>query len=225
VNDTDSALRGALMTANTVFFDFDGPLCNVFAGYPARQVARELQEILGINQDISDPLEVLGVSAREPPTLLREVEIALIEAEIHAVSKSEPTLGGLECLRACSERNIPVGIVSNNSTDSVMEFLDMTGTASLVDSVVGRVPFDPSQMKPHPGILQRAMKDVGAASDSSVYIGDSVTDIEVASKVDMPCLAYANKPGKHDKFLTAGATVIFDHMNQLQTAIMAKRAR
>jgi phosphoglycolate phosphatase-like HAD superfamily hydrolase len=52
-------LEQVLTSVDAVLFDFDGPLCDVFAGFPAWQVAQQLQEMIGTQYDTDDPLEIL----------------------------------------------------------------------------------------------------------------------------------------------------------------------
>jgi phosphoglycolate phosphatase len=41
--DVTDRLRALLSTVEAVLFDFDGPVCSVFAGYPAPKVAQQLR--------------------------------------------------------------------------------------------------------------------------------------------------------------------------------------
>lgn len=42
---TTDPLKTLLDKAQAVLFDFDGPICSVFDGYPAQQIADEMREL------------------------------------------------------------------------------------------------------------------------------------------------------------------------------------
>ena len=90
---------GPLARRTCVFFDFDGPVCGLFAHHPAPAVAVRLAEVfvrLGGHPGVvagavacGDPLAVLQVAgARHPGSaLLRDVERALADEETEAAAK------------------------------------------------------------------------------------------------------------------------------------------
>src|SRR6266498_897739 len=93
-------LARILAKTGPILFDFDGPVCSIFAGYPARAVAAELRSLLtdlGVELSESiraeqDPLEVLrwtGTLGR--PDLTRAVEDKLRQAEVRATTTAAPT--------------------------------------------------------------------------------------------------------------------------------------
>lgn len=218
---TTAEIRAILRRVELVLLDFDGPLCDVFAGFPAPEVARHLELISGEEFETDDPLEVLRDAARRHSSSLRLVEDELIKAEVRAVSCSAATDEGVAFLRACLSRGTRAGIVSNNSADAIKVFLDehrVTGAAP----VIGRAFRRPGLMKPDPWPIRTALTIAGVPARSTVYVGDSLTDIEAAQAVAMPCVAYANKPGKREQFEPTGALVI-DSMSELSEALVALR--
>lgn len=219
MTDRPVALRAILRDTELVLLDFDGPLCDVFAGFPAPDVARHLEGISGESFETDDPLEVLRGAARRRISALRTVEDELIAAEVRAVSCSSSVGEGVEFLRSCLTRKMKVGIVSNNSADAVHVFLDAHGLSGDVAPVVGRAVRHPELMKPNPWPITAALTTADVSARSAVYVGDSLSDIEVAHVVSMPCVAYANKPGKREQFEAAGAAVVIDSMSELTAAL------
>jgi HAD superfamily hydrolase (TIGR01549 family) len=208
-----ATLATALAHADAVLFDFDGPLCDVFAGVPADRVARTLERAAGEPLISDDPLVVLRTVYDRSRTKARTVEDLLIHAEVEAVSASTANREGLDALIACIETGRKVGIVSNNSEPAIREFLARYEVVS-VDVLVGRPYGRPDLMKPDPWPLRRAVSQLGEGAGGAAFIGDSLTDIEVAHIVGMPCVALANKAGKRARFLPTGAVVI-DSMAEL----------
>jgi phosphoglycolate phosphatase-like HAD superfamily hydrolase len=134
VNDGIATARDSLAATSAVLLDFDGPLCDVFAGMPAPTVDRRLAEFAGVVVDTDDPLQVLRHAAEKLDTeKLRQVEDALIQAEVEAIPVSQPTPGGRELVRQLIRSGHRVGVVSNNSTQAVAAFLGRHGL--LADAV------------------------------------------------------------------------------------------
>lgn len=204
-----------------VLLDFDGPVCSIFAGYPAPQVAAELVDVLrrrgvAMSPDLvsePDPLEVLrrtGAAGEQSAT--RAVEDALCAAERRAVETAEPTPYGREVIVAARQVGLPVAVVSNNSAGAVMDYLAAQRLAGYVSPVIGRAYADPARMKPNPEPLLRAVQDLGQLPARCVLIGDSLSDILGAQATGMKMIAYANRPSKVDAFRAAKADVVITSM-------------
>ncbi|MGH3718308.1 MAG: HAD family hydrolase [Pseudonocardiaceae bacterium] len=208
MKSVDDTIRQSLSSADAVLFDFDGPLCNVFAGLPAPTVTRQLEALTGRTFDTDDPLEVVRQAAEMGAVMLAIVEDALVAAELKAVSQSVAEAGGVSAVSACLASGFGVGVVSNNSAPAVTAFLDVWDLAGSVAPVVGRVAGRPELMKPNPWPLRRALEQLEIAPERAVFVGDSTSDIEAASRAGVPCLAFANKPYKFALFEGTGAVVI-----------------
>lgn len=203
-------LRETLAAAKLILFDFDGPICDVFAGLPAAVVARRLEQVLGEPVDSDDPLRVLQASTRFGSEVVQAVESKLVSAEVEAVSSAVPTPSGPESMRAALAAGKSVGILSNNSPKAIAAFLASVGLLDIVKPLIGRAYGKPELMKPHRYLLQQALKQGQARADDVVFIGDSMTDIEVASAEGVSSVALANKPGKRELFKGRASFTIDD---------------
>jgi phosphoglycolate phosphatase len=207
VNSTESPLSAILKDANAVLFDFDGPLCDVFAGEPSANVARSLERLVG-PADTDDPLEVLRRAAQRPGVDVREVDDRLIAAEVRAIASSITNEDGLAALRSCMRGGRSVGIVSNNSGQAIQAFLAKQELSNSGVLVVGRPYGRPDLMKPNPRMLHLALARLTVSPERSVFIGDSQSDIEAARAAHTSCVSLANKPGKRVKFEESGVLVV-----------------
>ncbi|MFJ5043458.1 HAD family hydrolase [Streptomyces sp. NPDC088719] len=223
-----SAIADVLGTTSAVLFDFDGPICDVFAGQPAPDVARHLAATLA-NCDRSlgdkaygtdDPMEVLRLAPQGGEAALRRVEDELTKAEVSAVrSAGLPVSGAVAALEAAHASGRKVAIVSNNSAACVRTFLLLHGLQYLVDAVVGRAPYQPEAMKPAPDSLLRAAGELAMPLRDCTLIGDSVTDVEAARVAGGRSVGFANKAGKESALATAGADAVVTTMLAVADAL------
>lgn len=205
---TDPALARTLARCDTVLFDFDGPLCDVFAGLPAPQVARQLEALARRTFETDDPLEVLRQAFTGTHAAFNAVEDQLIAAEVAAVELGTPEKDGMRALRISADLGWRTAIVSNNSPDAIRHFLAHSSAASLVITIAGRPYRRPDLMKPDPTLIRQAVDELSGEPERSVLIGDSITDIEAADRAGVHCIAYANKPSKVGPFMATGVPVV-----------------
>jgi phosphoglycolate phosphatase-like HAD superfamily hydrolase len=223
-------LAGIIHGVKAVLLDFDGPVCKVFAGYPASEVAADLVELLragGIPvpshiAELTDPLELLRWSGSHgTPSLTVAIEDALCAAELRAVASAEPTPFGREVIVAAHEAGLPIAIVTNNSAAAASAYLTAHRLQRYVSPIIGRAYAAPAKMKPNPISILRASEGVGVDPLKCVLIGDSLSDIEGARSAGVRVIAYANKPHKVVRFASAGADVVVTSMKAIAAALTA----
>ncbi|MFF1903369.1 HAD family hydrolase [Kitasatospora sp. NPDC058218] len=226
MNATPQQLADVLRPVKHVLLDFDGPVCSVFAGLPAAEVARRLREgLVGEQTPLegeveTDPLALLRLIADARPDIAARVDAALAALETMAIQVGKPNPGGEAVLLACVRSGRSVSVVSNNAGVAIEAYLSDRGLSGYVTGVHGRVPGDPSSMKPSPRLLMEAMEAVGAKSADCVFIGDAARDVEAGKAAGVPTIGYANKPGKEAKLAAAGAAVIVDSMEEIEAALV-----
>jgi phosphoglycolate phosphatase len=197
----NAPLKALLDNVRAVLFDFDGPICSVFDGYPAQQIADELRELA---------YKIRGESVRA---------LDLQDAERAAVRTALPTPGAADAIAACNASRRVVAIVSNNYGQAVVDYLARVGLSSQVAHIIGRNPTDPALMKPSPHLIEDAISVLGVEPSACVFVGDQTTDIEAGRAAGVPTIGYANKPGKVVALQSAGADVVLENMLDLASAI------
>ncbi|MEV6527732.1 HAD family phosphatase [Longispora sp. NPDC051575] len=227
---TDAPALAALLAGHgPLLLDFDGPVCSIFAGYPAPKVAEALRQVLrserldlGEIEDEPDPLEVLRWTDRQGHSrLTRAVEDALCAAELVAARSAEPTPYGREVIVAARQAGRPVAVVSNNSEAAVTAYLKAHRLAGHFALVVGRAYADPDRMKPSPEPLLRASDALRVDPTSCLLIGDTVTDVAAGVSAGVPVLGYANKPRKVPELRRAGAASVVTTMRDVAAGLLA----
>lgn len=224
----EQALVEILATTRVVLLDFDGPVCDVFAGSPATEVAEYLRTLLTttygrhLPPDVittGDPLHIIRRVADLAPALSNEIDGVLRAAEVRATATSEPTPGSVAVLYACKAAGRPVAIVSNNSAEAVQAYLDRHELAPLVDHVQGRDADDPHRMKPNPFPIRQALTAMDALPRDAFLVGDSEADLTAARSAEIRVVAFINKPGKAQRL--AGADSIITDMRALLPGVGA----
>ncbi|MFE5831904.1 HAD family hydrolase [Streptomyces sp. NPDC056488] len=228
----DDLLTETLANARVVLFDFDGPVCDLFAGLPAPDVARELTALLSARDEAAGakaartdhPIEVLRIAHEADTELGQEIEQALTAAEVRAVAVAgRPTPGAAEALRAARAADRGVAVVSDNSAECVRAFLELHGLQQYVTHVVGRPSEQLHLMKPNPFPLITAAEQMHIDVTNCTLIGDSLTDIRAAHAAGATVIGYADKPHKADLFGEAQADVVIEHMRDIADALTAEQ--
>ncbi|WP_405831040.1 HAD family hydrolase [Streptomyces sp. NBC_01176] len=210
-------LREVIERARFVLFDFDGPICRLFAGHLAENVAKDLVEWLehqgmrGLlteeEQSHPDPMVVLYAVHRHHPhsDLVTELEERLTQQELKAVASAWPTPYADPLIRTWSAVGVRLAIATNNSARTVSGYLESRGlTDCFTRNLYGRTQ-DLNHLKPHPHCLNRALNAMGAAPSAALMIGDTPSDHEAARQAGVPFLGYARNAYQEKLLRDAGA--------------------
>lgn len=222
--DEPDRLHSALADIDALLLDFDGPICSVFAGFPAPVVADQLRQMISdaLDQDLprsvrdsDDPFAVLYYAAERGTDKAIWVEAALRAHETEAVQRADPTPGAHDLIRDWHKRGRQTAIVSNNSTAAVSSYLHLHGLYNYVEYISARSDSNTELLKPSPFLVAQAVKALSIDARRCILAGDSATDILAAQKAGVMSLGYANKPGKKEAFISLGCDLIVTDMKIL----------
>lgn len=220
--------RRIIEAASLIIFDFDGPICAVYSGHEASDLAAQLRAILdpapGDHDPINrsrDPLDVLRWTAHNRPALLAAVERMLEQGEQHSIASAEPTPGSHDLIRRLSAEGKTVAVASNNGHRAVTSYLEAHELSTFVRAVSARPPGRPDRMKPNPHILDTLGAELGLPLQGAALIGDSPSDTTAGHQAGLQVIGYANKPGKHQRFQDVEA--IIDSMHDLDSPVRPAR--
>ncbi len=217
-------LRNLIEGARVVLWDFDGPVCRLFAGHSAERVARDLVEWLegqGLHgllaeseRESLDPHAVLrAVDRRHPGSdLVTELEERLTQEELKAAASARPTPYADPLVRTWTAVGARLAITTNNSPQVVKEYLTSRGLLEcFAPHVYGRTQ-ELRHLKPHPHCVHRALNATGAAPSTALMIGDTPSDYQAARAAGVPFLGYARNERKNKVLRGAGAETIVDSL-------------
>ncbi len=86
-------------------------------------------------------------------------------------------------LQKLRQRGKRIAVVTSRKRESVMLYLRHTGIDTFFDIVV--TPEDTHEHKPHPAPAQKALARMGGSPADSLFIGDSMYDIECGHRCGM----------------------------------------
>ncbi|MGW0938275.1 HAD family hydrolase [Streptomyces sp. NPDC002666] len=229
-------LQALFASAKCVFFDFDGPVCELFHGHSSVGIAHLLTgELVAGGGDPSlveapevgnDPLAVLKTvaSAGLGGDMVARLERLLTDEELKAAVSAEPTDGARDLVAFLHGAKYELAVTTNNSAGAVARYLDERDMARyFAGGIHGRAPGDPGLLKPHPDCLDRALESTGWTASDALMIGDSPADLEAAEALGMPFIGYAKNARKRAA-LGAGAGVVVRHLQTLTDALRVASA-
>ncbi|RIQ11119.1 HAD family hydrolase [Jiangella rhizosphaerae] len=224
---TSEQLGKLLSGVELLMLDFDGPVCSVFAGLPASDVAVHLRAVLrhvGVSTTVAmeqddDPLSIYRRSEAYGEMVTLRIYDDLVAAEVRAIASAKPTPGALEVVEVARATGRQVAIVSNNAAAAVEAYIKRHTLTKAIDYVAARRTPQPALMKPNAAYLVEAAHALGVPASQCVLVGDSTTDIEAARHARMSAIGYANKPGKAARLIEAGADGLIEQMIDLADAL------
>jgi len=125
--------------------------------------------------------------------------------------------GALEALDALrAQPDVILGIATGKGLNGVHRILGLHGLADYFATL--QTP-DHNPSKPHPGMLETAMRETGATPAQTVMIGDTTFDIEMG--VAAGCKTIGVTWGYHEprELIAVGANTMIDRYDQLAGAV------
>jgi phosphoglycolate phosphatase len=207
-----------------IIFDCDGTLVDsqavivacaqdAFAavGLVAPSVER-IRHIVGVSLEPAMRM-LLG---RDDPEMGRRIAEAYREAFFARRAMpdhDEPLFEGvLETLDALAARGAVMGVATGKTMRGLVQILERH---ALERYFVTLQTADLHPSKPHPSMLEAAMRETGAAADATWIIGDTTWDIEMGRLAG--CRSIGVSYGNHapEVLRTAGAAHVIDRLNDL----------
>ncbi|MGW0824909.1 HAD family hydrolase [Streptomyces sp. NPDC002845] len=216
-------LPGLLSTAQAVLFDFDGPICDLFGTTSTSGIARKVKKMARQQWNTLDPaveqcddshdiLRLLSdmVDRSEPSSLdrtpLTTANDIITDFEYVAVNSAEPAQHIHTLLDALLDLDKRLGVVTNNAEGPVRRFLELRELDSKFETVCGRDPHEPRLMKPDPGLVLRALKNLGGMEPAgALMVGDQLTDLSAARSAGVRFLGCTSDDGRAEEMRREGA--------------------
>lgn len=212
-----------------IMFDMDGTLIDTQALIAENAAAA----FRSIGLPPPTPAEVRSIIGLSLPVaigrLLKSDDVDLIEAVVgqykslyrtsleHDIDREPLYPGARDALeRLKAQPDTILGVATGKGLSGVVRILGNHGISG--HFVTLQTP-DHNPSKPHPGMLLRAMAETGAEPTSTVMVGDTTFDMELARAAG--CRAIGVSWGYHpaDDLLAAGAGALIHDYSELDAAI------
>ncbi len=141
---------------------------------------------------------------------------------LHVYAPSlRPTRGARDLVRRMQEMGFETAIASSATNDELTALLRAARVSDLVKSYT--TADDADRSKPHPDIIQSALKKNRWDTHTTVMVGDTPYDIEAAVKAQLPCIAL--RCGGFEDIMFSDAVAVYndpidmlDHLEQVTSA-------
>lgn len=122
-----------------------------------------------------------------PEALFRQAK-EIFTRHYHQVNGDNTTVypGVIDGLKAMKAQNLKLAVVTNKSEEFTLPLLSQTGLSGFFDIIVSGDTC--SRKKPHPEPLLYACEKLGSSPENSIFIGDSINDVQAANAAGMPVL-------------------------------------
>ncbi|MBV2356843.1 HAD family hydrolase [Streptomyces sp. J2-1] len=206
-----------------VLWDFDGPLCRLFAPGSAERVAAELVELLDAHgrtdlltpaeRAVPDPWAVLrAVHARDPGgTLPAVLDERLADREAGAVATAMPAAYADPVIRTWTAVGARMAVTAHTSARAVAAYLATRGlTGCFGGRVHARTPAHPG-----PDTVRRALAASGVPPAEALAVGSLPAHHEAARAAGVPFLGVTPVEPRAHALRAAGAPVVLPSLAPL----------
>lgn len=223
---TQEALGGPDLT---IIFDLDGTLVDtapdlllalnhVLAGFNGGALTlAHVRSMVGQGARalVIEGLKFLKIEADEGLVdRLTDAFLVYYSDNVAVESRLFPALSTL--LPDYRQRGVRLGVCTNKLERPSVKLLGALGVADTFHTIVGRDTLD--VMKPDPRTLTSTIDRAGGRPERTVYVGDSITDVQTARAAAIPCIlvsfGYTVTP-VHE----LGGDLVIDHFEELDGAI------
>lgn len=207
-----------------IIFDFDGTLVDsrqrifasadqAFSDYgPGRPSNAEVLKTIGLK-----PVDMMSRLLPDAPQHVRESIAERYRNHSLKMSRTQtdhetPFPGVSDLFETLLQRNVPTGLATGKSRQGLEYSLQTLGWQSFFQSTRTA---DDGPGKPHPHILQEVVRDLGVEGHHSLYVGDTVFDMEMAVAAGVRPIGVSWGYHSEDELLQAGASRVLTSWNDL----------
>ncbi|WP_165821310.1 HAD family hydrolase [Nocardioides gansuensis] len=204
-----------LNSAQAVLLDFDGPIAELMPPPVNSEAATAARQILA---GIELPYEI--ETSTDHLAVLRWARIAMTAfslgskrhapAEVQAAEVCAASVHAAAFMEFGHSRDLPLAIVSNNSSDAVRTALARWHWLDRIAAFACRTPDAIDWMKPSPRLLLLAADVLHVNISRTVFVEDAVSDVVAAKAAGAPLIGLAKSEARANELGEAGADLVAD---------------
>lgn len=200
-----------------VLFDIDGTLVDtnylhvlawrrVFLEHDEPQItAAQVHRLIGMGSD--ELLEALFGRPRPELKPERARHFDALKDEIRALP------GAAELLRAVHDRGARVVLATSAEKSDLEALLKAIDADDAIDAATSAGEVEAA--KPAPDLFCVALEEAGTAPEATVVVGDTVWDVQAASRAGLRCVGVTSGGISGAELLDAGAVAVYDDVAAL----------
>lgn len=199
-----------------VLFDIDGTLTDTnylhvvawkraFSDIGLNVSAASVHRLVGVGSD--DLVEKLAGEPRDDVKEAWSKHFETMKNEIKAFP------GAADLLRAVKERGGRVILASSSEEKDVDALLEALQASDVIDEVTSSG--DVEEAKPSPEVFETALAKGGLSSARAIVVGDTVWDIEAATRCRLECVCVLTGGIGRAELDSAGAVAIYESVQEL----------
>jgi len=222
-----SDLDGVLRQARHLLIDFDGPICDLWAGHPAALAADQLRKLL-TDQDIQlpdtiaatpAPLAVLFYAATISPGLAATAEADLTGLELSAVPTAQLTGYADDVITSARESGRTATVISSSSERAVNAYLARNSLDGEVGLVVARTTHEPH---PVASLIEHATTALQASPAACMLVASSPASIDAATAGGTRTIGHARTPNDREHLSHTQASAVISSLADLVLRLRAR---
>jgi HAD superfamily hydrolase (TIGR01509 family) len=200
-----------------VVFDIDGTLVDtnylhvmawrrVFLDHGEAEItSARIHRLVGMGTD--ELLETLFGRHRPELKPERARHFEALKPEIRALP------GAADLLRALHNRGVRVVLATSAEKSDLEGLLAAIDADDAIDAVTSAEEVEGA--KPAPDLFCVALEEAGTAAEATVVVGDTVWDVEAATRAGLPCIAVLSGGISRPELEEAGAVAVYDDVAAL----------
>ena len=119
-----------------------------------------------------------------------------------------PLPGTADLLRACARRGLAVVLASSAGEQELGTLRQILGADDVITAATSSA--DAERSKPAPDILEAALAKAGLRAERCLFVGDSVWDVDAATKLGLPCIGLTSGGTSAAELTGRGAVATYD---------------
>lgn len=200
------------MKVSAVLFDLDGTLTkfNLNYGSATSEIKDELQkigftefdqqQIYSLNKILTQIQKKINYGAFT--NFLEKVHNIMEKYEIMSAEKTELLPHALETLEYLKDKNLKIGLVTNNGKAASRITCNRFNILRMLDIIVTRE--DAVRWKPDGATLREALNRLNVSNEEAIFVGDSTIDVLAAHDSNVVSVAIPTGPTTLEKLLKVG---------------------
>jgi len=224
-----ASLDAALLGARYLFFDFDGPICDLAQVMPADAadrlralIRKELGHLPPGAAETDDPFGILAAVAAVSAEAGGTVDAELSRMELGAAAAAGPAGYAHETIAACRDSGRTPVIVSRRSVAAVDDWLARYGLSEQIRHAFAAGRYPPGHLAGGGDQAGNAVKALGAAAGQCVLITASPGDIRATRARGVRCIGYAADKAAAQGLSAAGADAVVLSLADLTLRLRAR---